>query len=309
MVPLTPDPALLPPLQILQALLLDSLNSPHSRRAYSQSLRRFIAWYQGSASHLPFSRALLQSYRAFLLDRNLSPATINLHLSAIRRLSREAAQNGLLDERHALAMQRVPGLSSATGGAGKWLTKEEAEKLLEAPPADTLRGIRDRAILALLVGCGLRRSELVSTAVSHLQQREDRWVLAGLEGKGRRRRLIPVPLWVYDRVQTWLQAASISEGQVFRALRKNGCCTGQGLTERAIWSVVREHSQTASLSPLAPHDLRRTCAYLCRAAGGELEQIQLLLGHASIQTTERYLGTRQNLQCAVNDGILFPRDR
>lgn len=76
---------------------------------------------------------------------------------------------------------------------------------------------------------------------------------------------------------------------------------GQGLTEKVVWHVVERYAAEAGLANIAPHDLRRTCAKLCRAGGGELEQIQLLLGHASVQTTERYLGTRQNLADAPND--------
>ena len=78
---------------------------------------------------------------------------------------------------------------------------------------------------------------------------------------------------------------------------------GERLTEKAVWHVVREYAAKAGVDKLAPHDLRRTCARLCHAAGGELEQIQFLLGHISIQTTERYLGCKQRIQGAVNDKI------
>jgi integrase len=79
--------------------------------------------------------------------------------------------------------------------------------------------------------------------------------------------------------------------------------TPAALRERMIWHIVTKYArQTGLVDKLAPHDMRRTCAKLCRAAGGDLEQIQFLLGHASIQTTERYLGSRQNLKEAVNDG-------
>ena len=78
---------------------------------------------------------------------------------------------------------------------------------------------------------------------------------------------------------------------------------GERLTEKAVWHVVREHATKAGFDKLAPLDLRTTCARLCHAAGGELEQIQFLLGHISIQTTERYLGCKQRIQGAVNDKI------
>jgi integrase-like protein len=71
--------------------------------------------------------------------------------------------------------------------------------------------------------------------------------------------------------------------------------TGERLGEKVVWQLIKPYAETAGVPGIAPHDLRRTCAKLCRAGGGELEQIQLLLGHASVQTTERYLGTRQDL--------------
>jgi site-specific recombinase XerD len=92
-------------------------------------------------------------------------------------------------------------------------------------------------------------------------------------------------------------------GQVVSSGAQDGKNPGERLTEKAVWHVVREYARKAGIDKLAPHDLRRTCARLCYAAGGELEQIQFLLGHVSIQTTERYLGCKQRIQDAVNDEI------
>jgi len=80
------------------------------------------------------------------------------------------------------------------------------------------------------------------------------------------------------------------------------------MTAKVLWEIVREAASRTGIEKLAPHDLRRTCARLCRLAGGELDQIQFLLGHVSIQTTERYLGCKQKLRCAVNDRIGIERD-
>jgi integrase len=111
------------------------------------------------------------------------------------------------------------------------------------------------------------------------------------------------------RIDAWTGAAKISEGKVFRPVNKGDLVAGEFIAdEKAIWQVVVHYARATSVAKLAPHDLRRTCAKLCRKAGGELEQIQLLLGHASIQTTERYLGTEQNLSVAVNDGLGLEMD-
>ena len=90
---------------------------------------------------------------------------------------------------------------------------------------------------------------------------------------------------------------------MFRAIRKNGVMWGHGLTQNVVWYVVKQCAQRAGIQKLSPHDLRRTCARLCHEAGGELEQIQFLLGHASVLTTERYIGCKQQLGQAVNDRI------
>jgi integrase len=192
--------------------------------------------------------------------------------------------------------------------AGNWLTREQARLLLLAPNASTLKGKRDRAMLAVLIGCGLRRAELTALTVDHIQQREARWVLIDLTGKGNRLRSIPVPGWVKASIDEWTKAAAIREGKIFRAIDKAGRLWGSGITEKVVWWTVLDYAKPLGFENLAPHDLRRTCAKLCRASGGDLEQIQLLLGHASIQTTERYLGTKQNLVNAVNDhlGIELP---
>ena len=92
-------------------------------------------------------------------------------------------------------------------------------------------------------------------------------------------------------------------GRLFRAVYRGDHVRGEALSEKVVWQLLQHYAEAVGLKGIAPHDLRRTCAKLCRAAGGELEQIQLLLGHASVQTTERYLGTKQDLVHAPNDGI------
>jgi site-specific recombinase XerD len=288
----------------LMALVLDSVTSPHSRRSYKTGLECFFAWVRVSATAPTFTKALAGQYRTHLLAQGLSSASINLRLSPIRRLAREMADNQLLDSTVAAAIERVPGIERRGNRVGNWLTKEQANELLNAPDAATLIGKRDRAILALLVGCGLRRAELVSLSMESIQQREARWVIPDLLGKGNRARTVTIPAGVKARIDQWTCAAGITEGRLFRPVHKGGFVQGSAIRdEKAIWRLVVRYARDTELGKLAPHDLRRTCAKLCRKAGGDLEQIQLLLGHASVQTTERYLGTEQNLVSAVNDGL------
>jgi integrase len=135
------------------------------------------------------------------------------------------------------------------------------------------------------------------------QQRDGRWCIVDLVGKHGRVRTVPMPTWVKVAVDAWTSAAGAAEGHVFRAVTRGGRVQGSALSEKVVWQLLQGYAVAAGVPGIAPHDLRRTCAKLRRAAGGELEQIQLLLGHASVQTTERYLGTKQDLVHAPNDGI------
>jgi len=128
-------------------------------------------------------------------------------------------------------------------------------------------------------------------------------VIADLIGKGRHLRTVPTPTWVKSSVDAWTAAAAITHGPVFRAINKAGRVWGDGLSPKVLWDVVRSAAARAGIDKLAPHDLRRTCARLCHLASGELDQIQFLLGHVSIQTTERDLGCKQKLRIAVNDRL------
>ena len=112
-----------------------------------------------------------------------------------------------------------------------------------------------------------------------------------------------MPTWVKVAIDSWVGAAALAEGHIFRPVNRAGQVQPIGLSEMVVWQLLQGYAVAAGVRGMAPHDLRHTCAKLCRAAGGELEQIQLLLGHASVQTTERYLGTKQDLVHAPNDGI------
>ena len=170
---------------------------------------------------------------------------------------------------------------------GNWLTAKQARTLLDSPTSATLRGKRDRAMLAVLVGCGLRRGELLGLTIEDVQLREDHWAIADLLGKAGHVRTVPTPAWVKCVVNGWTSASGITTGRIFRAIHRTGRVWGAGVTPKVIWEVVKSAASQAGIEALVPHDLRRTCARLCHAAGGELEQIQFLLGHVSDFTISR----------------------
>ena len=292
----------LPDLDFAKRAVLNTLGSPESKRAYEFAIDDFIAWYC-SEPRLAFSKPVVLRYRLELEGRRLAPATINLRLAAVRRLAYEAADTGLLSPELAASIRRVKGAKRIGVRLGNWLTAEQSRALLHAPNPESLKGRRDRAILALMLGCGLLRGEVAVLRVDHIQQREDHWVIADLVGKAAHIRTIPMPDWVKSAIDIWTRAAPITEGRLFRCVTRKGSTWGDGITEKVIWHIVKEYAAKAGITKLSPHDCRRTCARLCHTAGGELEQIQFLLGHVSVETTERYLGCKQRIRGAVNDKI------
>jgi integrase len=285
----------------VRRLALDSVASPLTRTMYAKALDDFFRWWEGEGRP-PFLRATVQAHRLWLEQRDYSPSTINQRLAAIRKLAREAALNGVLAPDIAAGIDQVPGAKQRGTRAGNWLTREQAQALINLPDPATLKGKRDRAVLALLVGCALRRSEAVGLNVNDVQQRDGRWVIPDLRGKHGRLRTVPVPAWVKTAVDDWTSAACMTDGRLLRSMNRHGAITGDSISNQAVLALISSYGAKLGVK-LQAHDARRTCAKLCRAAGADLEQIQLLLGHSSVQTTERYLGTRQDLVDAPNDHL------
>lgn len=289
----------------IKRLVLDSVTSAHSKRAYEHALDAFERWCAetgGPGGHPGFTKATIQAYRAALEATGLAASSINVGLSAIRKLAAEAADNGLLAPDLAAAIARVKGARRHGVRAGNWLTLDQAERLLELPDRQTNHGKRDRALLALLVGCGLRRQELAGLRVEDIQQRDGRWCLVDIAGKGNRVRTVPMPPWAKAAIDDWLAVARFSVGLVLGAVNKGDRITGQGMSAQSIYEVVDRYGKELGAA-LAPHDVRRTFAKLAHKGRAPLEQIQISLGHASIQTTERYLGVAQDLTDAPCDHL------
>jgi site-specific recombinase XerD len=286
----------------LTRLVADAVTSPHSKRAYAKALAEFFDWVERQGQGGTFSKALVSAYKSWLEEKNLAPATINLRLAAVRKLAEEAFDNGLLAGDIAAAIGRVKGAKRLGVRAGNWLDVRQAEKLLACPGAGTLKGKRDRALLALLIGCGLRRSEVVGLTVKHIQQREGRWAVVDLIGKHGRIRTVPMPVWAQAAIEEWTAAAAITEGAIFRAITKGGTIGRTAMTAQALYYVVAEYAAQLGVA-LGPHDLRRTFGKLAHKGGSPLEQIQLSFGHASLTTTERYLGVQMDFKDAPCDRL------
>jgi site-specific recombinase XerD len=290
----------LPDLDHCKLAVLNSLGSPASRRVYEYAIDQFIARYC-SEPRLAFNRIVVVRYRMYLESRYLAANTINQQLAAVRRLAHEAADSGLLSPELAAGISRVKGVKQLGFRSGNWLSAKQSSEVLKHACGNSMRAKLDYAMLALLFGCGFRRSELVGLELEEIQMRQGHWAVVDLIGKGGHIRTVPIPEWVKSALDQWTRAAGVTEGRIFRAVARAGKVWGKGISQNVVWYVVKTCCERAGLEHIAPHDLRRTCAKLCHTKGGELEQIQFLLGHVSVQTTERYLGCKQNLGHPVND--------
>ena len=285
----------LPDLDQSKASVIGSLRSPESQRGYRHAIDEFVDWYC-SEPRLSFNRTVVLRYRIHLESRNLAAGTINVRLAAVRRLAYEAADAGLLSPELAAGIRRVKGVKTLGTRLGNWLSINEARTLWRCPDPESLKGKRDRAIIAVLLGCGLRRRELADLSFDHLQRREYRWAIVDLVGKGGHVRTVPVPAWVKQFLDEWFAAAQITHGKLFRCVCRSGTVWGDGMTEKVVWHVVKTYAKKLEIPKLAPHDLRRSCARFCHAAGGELES-NSVLARARVRAND---GAVSGLQTAIS---------
>ena len=203
----------LPDLDHCKSAVLNSLGSPASRRVYEYAIDQFITWYC-SEPRLAFNRIVVVRYRIYLESRHLAANTINQQLAAVRRLAHEAADSGLLSPELAAGISRVKGVKQLGFRSGNWLSVEQSSEVLKRACGDSMRAKRDYAMLAMLFGCGFRRSELVGLELDDIQMRQGRTVV-DLIGKGGHIRTVPIPNWVKAALDQWTRAANIREGKSF----------------------------------------------------------------------------------------------
>ena len=245
----------LPDLEHAKAAVVGSLASPGSKREYCRSIDDFVAWYC-SEPRLSFNKTVVMHFRMHLEERHLAPATINLHLAAVRRLAFEASDSGLLSPELAAGIRRVKGAKKLGVRLGNWLTQDEAKSLWQLPDPKSLKGVRDRAMLAVLLGCGLRRRELTNLELIDIQRREDHWAIVDLIGKGGHVRTVPMPDWVKRQVEEWCTLSGVSTGKIFRCVCRAGIPWGERISEQTVWHVVKTYAAKLGRVQIAPHDLR-----------------------------------------------------
>jgi site-specific recombinase XerD len=194
----------------LKMLVLDSVSSPITKRVYNLGLDEFFEWF-GREARSGFTKTTVSPWRVALGARGLGSISINVRITAVRKLAVEAADNGLLAPELAAGITRIKGVKSKGVRVGNWLSLRQAQTLLNTPDVSTNKGLRDRAMLAVLLGCGLRRSEVAALTFKHIQQRDGRWCIVDLIGKHGRVRTIPMPTWVKVAIDSWTSEAELVE--------------------------------------------------------------------------------------------------
>lgn len=279
-----------PPLDPAQAYLL-SLNSPRSRQTMASFLgivaRMLGATGAETCNWGSLRRHHVMGITELLRDTGRATATINTYLAALKGVAKEAWMLRSMDVesfQHIRAVQKLRGSRLPRGRA---LPAEEVRQLFAACDADrSSLGVRDAAILGILLGCGLRRSEAVGLSLSDVVTYER---ALRVLGKGNKERLAYMPTGTWQRLQSWIdEVRGEKEGPLFTRIRRFDTLTNDRLTDQAIYHILQVRQKQAGIAKCAPHDLRRTFASELLENGEDLITVKDAMGHASITTTQQY---------------------
>ncbi len=268
-----------------------SLNSPRSRQTMASFLN-IVARILGASDLSDCSWGSIRRHHVMALvdmlrDSGLAVATVNTYLSALRGVAAEAWMLKLMsveDYQHIRAVRSVRGNVLPRGRA---LRKEEISALFAACDADhTSKGLRDAALIGVILGCGLRRTEAVSLSWDDISFQEK---ALKVHGKGNKMRVSYVPAGAWERLMVWIeQIRGEHAGPLFVRIRRHDTLTEDRLTDQAVYHILQVRQQMAGIVRCAPHDLRRTFATAMLDSGEDLITVKDALGHASVSTTQKY---------------------
>ena len=275
--------------EFLSWLAVERGRAPNTVNAYRRDLRAYEVFLKGRGLSLgDVTEPVVEDYVAFLKASGRKPASVARALVAVRSLHRFCLDEGstVSDPTDQVGVPRVP------QGLPKVLSESEVESLLAAVVGDDAVARRDRAILELLYGGGLRISELVGLSLPDLVM-DDGYLRA--YGKGSKERVVPVGRWARDALQAWLEPAGRGSMAPARWARRGDAEAvflnqrGGRLSRQGAWAIVRGYGDRVGLGDrLTPHVLRHSCATHMLEHGADVRLVQELLGHASIATTQVY---------------------
>ena len=286
--------------------VVNKRQNANSRATYNSALKQFFAWYdEGEYENLGVET--MREYLLYLEKRGKTRSTVSTHISVLRQLFKDLRRMGVIDENTYSDLMEIRVKPQLGRRIKNWLKQEEVGKLIREMKNEKLKDIRDRAIIAAVIGTGLRRFEICNLKTGQFQEFEERYVFANIQGKGDRYRTVPIPEYTLKCLEEWLNASEsmreTDDENIFFSIKKNGMRGNSGITPQGIRDLIVKHTEKILGKPVLPHDLRRTFAQLAYKNGADLRQVQIALGHSSIRTTEVYLGLDQDFTNAPGDYI------
>lgn len=269
---------------------LASLNSGLSRATMSAHLHRVAKemgyadlhvapW--GDLDYLTITEVIDR-----LVERKLAPTTINSYLAAMKGVAKQAVFLKQMDADTFLHIQSIKSVSGSRVTSGRALEQPEIRALLKGCDQDiSIKNLRDAAILSSLLGCGLRRSEVVALDLKDVLMEDSAFRVMG---KGNVERIMPLPKQLLPRLERWIYVRGDQPGPLFVRIRRGDNIAITRLTTQAVYFMLQQRRQAAKVKHCAPHDLRRTYATSLFNNGEDIRVVQLALGHANIETTKRY---------------------
>lgn len=272
-------------------LYLAELGSAQGRRTMRSKLNR-IARLAGAPSIelCPWEKMRAYDVQKLMLQlemENLSASTINNYLAALKGVAFQTWKAGLMTGEDLQRIRSIRSRRNVRLPTGRCLTMEESSKLLSCHRGTTpIVDIRDRAVLSLMLGCGLRRAELCSLSLASYEKADQSLKLIG---KGNKERKVYLPEIASDALAAWLRFRGNAPGSLFTRIYRGGHIMPQKpLSESAVTLILKERLSISGQQSATPHDLRRTYATRLIEDGNDLVKVQRAMGHANIQTTARY---------------------
>lgn len=270
--------------------MMNLLLSPLTKASYRSAVEAFLSWVYTTRPGSPVEA--VASYRNHMLDLGLAPATCNRILSAVRRWFDAAAHLGVLTDAELASIKNVENVKQQGKKVGTWLSAEEAQTILRSLPTTTLENLRDRAVMAVFLGVGLRIDEVTHLKWENIDQLDGVWVFRNIQRKHHRIQTIRIPEWVVDVLNQYGDALPVKDEFVFVSCSKAN--SGCSLTNRAVYNIVKRYTD------VAPHQLRKTWSALAYKGGASIREIQQQLGHQSAKTTEIYL---EDIKAVQNNAV------
>ncbi len=237
---------------------------------------RLVRWEEVRYQHVA-------ALRAVLLEQDVKAATINHTLAAVRGTLREAWRLGLIDAEALARITDVGNVKASKVPAGRHVDVGEIRRLFEVC-GDTPVGARDAAMLALLYGCGVRRSEAVAIEIADYADGK----LTIRHGKGRKERIVYCPTGGRRAIDAWIARRSSWPGTLLCPVKKGGHVEQRSLSAQAVLMRLRFLAALAKVPKFSPHDLRRSFVGELLDHGADISSVQQLAGHADVGTTQRY---------------------